>query len=251
MIVASSRALARALARGLNRTRSQRHSRGEPVSRSTDEPLSTPTILRVLTGTLVLQSLALAAQSSWIADPAVERQLAAGQVVVTTVAPVDPARPRGRIRAAVRISASPETIWRVMTDCRQTTQFVPGLKGCRRVDGAADGSWEDIEHEVHYSWLLPPVRYVVHARYDRPHRIDFRRISGDLKEEEGTWLLIESADASATVVEYEVYVDPGFWVPQFLVARSLRKDLPAALTGLKKRVENAARQAHRDEPGSP
>ena len=199
----------------------------------------------------MLQSFALAAQSGWIADPAVERQLAADQVVVTTVAAVDPARPRGQIRAAVRIRASPEAIWSVMTDCRQTTLFVPGLKGCRHVAGAADGSWEDIEHEVHYSWLLPAVRYVVHARYDRPHRIDFRRISGDLKEEEGTWRLIEAADASATVVEYEVYVDPGFWIPQFLVVRSLRKDLPAALAGLKKRAENATAAVHRRDARSP
>jgi len=202
-------------------------------------------------GLALLPGLAQAAPSSWIADPAVQRQLAAGQVVVTTVSAVDPARPRGQIRAAVRIKASPEAIWTVMTDCRQTPQFVPGLKGCRRIDGAPDGSWEDIEHEVRYSWLLPTVRYVIHARYDRPHRIDFRRISGDLKEEEGTWLLIASADASATLLEYEVYVDPGFWVPQFLVARSLRRDLPAALTGLKNRVENGPADRHRGTPRSP
>jgi hypothetical protein len=37
-------------------------------------------------------------------------------------------------------------------------------------------------------------------------------------------------------VQYEVYVDPGFWVPQVLVNRSLRNDLPTALTGLRERV---------------
>jgi coenzyme Q-binding protein COQ10 len=199
----------------------------------------------------LLQPLVLVAQSGWLEDPQVQQRLAHGQVVVSTATAIDPERPRGRVRAAVRIKASPEAIWRVMTDCAQTPSFVPGLKGCRRIDGAADGSWEDIEHEVRYSWLLPTIRYVFRAHYDRPHRIDFRRTSGDLKEEEGTWLLTQTPDASATVVEYEVYVDPGFWIPQVLVSRSLRKDLPAALSGLRDRVEHSAGGAHQGSPTQP
>ena len=199
----------------------------------------------------LLQPLVAAAQSGWLEDPQLKQRLAHGQVVVSTSAAIDPERPRGRVRAAVLIRASPEAIWRVMTDCTQTPSFVPGLKVCRRIDGAADGSWEDIEHEVRYSWLLPTVRYVFRAHYDRPHRIDFQRTSGDLKEEEGTWLLRQTPDASATVVEYEVYVDPGFWIPQVLVSRSLRKDLPAALTGLRDRVEHAATSVNQRTSSTP
>ncbi|MGH8306380.1 MAG: SRPBCC family protein [Steroidobacteraceae bacterium] len=187
----------------------------------------------------LLQPLALAAQSGWVAEPAVQRRLAAGEVVVQAAAGIDPAAPRGGVRAAVRVQASPEAIWSVLTDCSQAPLFVPGLKRCRRIDGAPDGRWEDIELEVRYSWLLPEVRYVSRAQYDRPHRIDFHRLSGDLKQEEGRWLLTQTPDGSATVVEYEVYLDPGFWIPQFLVARSLRKDVPAVLSRLRDRVEGA------------
>ena len=201
-----------------------------------DAPRSSLVLLLLAT----LQPLAVAAQSSWVSDPAVQRQLAAGEAVVATTSAIDPGHPRGRIRAAVRIQASPEAIWAVMTDCQQAPAYVPGLKRCRRIDGAPDGSWQDIEHEVRLSWLLPTVRYVLHCQLDPPRRIDFSRISGDLKEEEGTWLLSPTADGTATVVGYEVYVDPGFWIPQALVVRSLRKDLPAALTGLRHRVESAA-----------
>jgi len=202
--------------------------------------------LNALTASLILllatlEPVTATEQREWVAEPAIQQRLAAGEVVVITNSnAADSAHPRGWVRAAVRIRASPEAIWVVMTDCQQAPAYVPGLKRCRRIDGAPDGSWQDIEHEVRLSWLLPTVRYVFHAQYDRPRRIDFHRISGDLKEEEGTWLLSPTADGTATVVEYEVYVDPGFWIPQALVARSLRKDLPAALTGLRHRVESAA-----------
>ncbi|HYM28666.1 MAG TPA: SRPBCC family protein [Steroidobacteraceae bacterium] len=187
----------------------------------------------------MLQPATPAAPSAWVSDPGVQRRLAAGEVVVQAVSGVDPERPRGTVHAAVRIVAPADTIWKIMTDCQQAEVFVPGLRRCRRIDGAADGSWADIEHEVRYSWMLPTVDYVFRAHYDRPRRIDFRRISGDLKEEEGAWLLMPAPDGSATVVEYEVYLDPGFWIPHFLVTRSLRKDLPAALAGLRQRAEQA------------
>jgi uncharacterized protein YndB with AHSA1/START domain len=178
-----------------------------------------------------------AGQAAWTTEPGIQTRLAAGEVVVQTTTATDPSRPRGWIRAAVRIGAQPEAVWEVMTDCRQAAAFVPGLKRCRRIGGAANGRWEDIEQEVRYSWLLPSVRYVFRAEYDRPHRIDFHRLSGDLKEEEGEWSLTRTADGRSTDVEYELYLDPGFWIPQVLVTRSLRKDLPAALGGLRERVE--------------
>jgi ribosome-associated toxin RatA of RatAB toxin-antitoxin module len=184
----------------------------------------------------LLEPVAAGAQSTWVTDPAIQQRLAAGEVVVATSG-IDPAHPRGRVRAAVRIPAAPDAIWKIVTDCREALAFVPGLRHCRLVEGAADGSWQDVEHEVRYSWLLPTVRYVFHADYDRPHRINFHRISGDLKEEQGTWLFTPTADGVGTVVEYEVYVDPGFWVPQALVAHTLRRDSRAVLAALRECVQ--------------
>lgn len=185
----------------------------------------------------LLIPLAAAAEIRWVADPGVQRRLADREIVVEAATATDPDRPRGRVRAAVLIRARPEAIWAVITDCREALRFVPGLKLCRRVDGAPDGRWVDVEQEIHYSWFLPTVDNVLRADCDRPRRIDFHRVSGDLKEEEGSWLLTPTPDGSATVVEYEMYLEPGFWIPQWLITRTLRKDLPAALAGLRERVE--------------
>ena len=218
----------------------------------TQKTVPAPTYLLCFALALLPAATAMA-ESNWVADPGIQQRLAAGEVVVAA-SPIDPSHPRGRIRAAVRIRESPERIWSIVTDCRRALLFVPGLRECRRIDGAADGSWQDVEHEVRYSWLLPTVRYVFRADYDRPHRIDFHRISGNLKEEEGTWLFTPTADGKGTVVQYEVYVDPGFWIPQALVAPTLRRDSRAVLTALRECVaHDAGEHARRSSPirGSP
>ncbi|MGH8211003.1 MAG: SRPBCC family protein [Steroidobacteraceae bacterium] len=187
--------------------------------------------------TAALLPVVAGGESTWFADHEVQQRLARGEVVVRTALA---GQATGRVYAAVKIKARADTIWRVMTDCEQAPSFVPGLKHCRRVAAAPNGAWEILEHEVKYSGLLPTVHYVFRADYQRPRRIDFRRVSGDLKEQEGTWMLEENSAASATIVEYEVYLDPGFWVPKAIVRHVLRRDLPAVLAALRARVEGIA-----------
>ena len=186
----------------------------------------------------LLASVARAADAGWVANREAQRRLADGEIVVEAATADDPERPRGRVRAAVLIKAEPKAIWAVVTDCREAVRFVPGLSLCRRLDGAPDGRWANIEQEINYSWYLPAVHNVLRVDCDPPRRIDFHRLSGDLKQEEGTWLFTPAPDGSATVVEYEMYLDPGFWIPHWLVNRTLRKDLPGALAGLRERVEH-------------
>jgi uncharacterized protein YndB with AHSA1/START domain len=187
-------------------------------------------------GTLL--PIATWAQGGWLEDQTVQRQLADGQVAVHVAFDGDGSKVL--VNAAVRIKASPEVIWRVLTDCDHAASFIPGVKRCRRVQTAPDGSWEVIEQESKYSWLMPSVTTVVHADYKRPQRIDFRRVSGDLKEEEGTWVLEKEGHTPSDVmiVEYELHVDPGFWVPRVLVRHSLRMELPAALSALRDKAES-------------
>ena len=220
---------------------------------------------------MTILPIATWAQVPWIDEQTVQQQLAAGQVAVQTV--FDGGESRVRVHAAVRINANPEAIWRVLTDCEHASRFIPGVKRCRRLQTAPDGSWDLIEQESKYSWLMPSVRCVVRANYKRPQRIDFKGVRGDLKDWEGYWLLepqgrqgpgaggdpigaaaeettpgpsMELAPTPAqapdavTIVEYDLYVDPGFWIPRILLRHSLRTELPAALTALRARSEDPA-----------
>ncbi len=186
----------------------------------------------------MVMPIATQAEAAWVADQTVQQQLADGKVAVRIEFEGDPSRIR--VQAAVKINASPEAIWTVLTDCDHASSFIPGVKRCRRIESAPDDSWEIIEHEAKFSWFMPAITSVIRTEYKRPDRIDFQRISGDLKYEQGDWVLdpAPSTDDPATIVEYDLHVDPGFWVPRVLLRHSLRSELPAALTALRQRAES-------------
>ena len=189
----------------------------------------------VMTGLVVaLFPLLASAQSAWLEDPAIQQKLAAGEIVVHM-------GPDGQhVFAAVTIRAPAEAVWKVITDCEEAPQFMPGMKTCRRLEAATDGSWENIEREYKYSWLMPAAHDIVRTEYHKPQRIEFQRVSGDFRDQRGAWLLTASADGSATVLEYQFYVDLGFWLPHSLIQRSLRNDLPAAMKAVRARAEGPA-----------
>jgi uncharacterized protein YndB with AHSA1/START domain len=188
-------------------------------------------VLTALLGALL--PVLATAQSPWLEDPAIQARLAAGEIIVHV-------EPDGQhAAAAVSIRAPVEVVWRVITDCERAPQFMPGLKTCRRLETAADGSWENIEREYKYSWLMPAAHDIVRTEYHKPQRIDFQRLSGDFRDEKGAWLLVTTAEGAATQLEYQFYVDLGFWLPHSLIQRSLRSDLPAAMKAVRARAEGA------------
>jgi uncharacterized membrane protein len=171
------------------------------------------------------------AQSPWLEDPAVQEQLAAGEIVVRL-------EPDGQhVAAAVTIRAPVEVVWQVITDCENAHTFMPGMKACRRLESAPDGSWANIEREFKYSWLMPAAHDIVRTEYHKPHRIEFRRLSGDFRDEKGAWLLAGTPDAETTLLEYQFYIDLGFWLPHSLIQHSLRSELPAAMNAVRHRAE--------------
>jgi uncharacterized protein YndB with AHSA1/START domain len=184
------------------------------------------------------------AETAWVQDQTVQQQLADRQVAVRV--DFDDGLSRIHVRAAVRINASPESIWHVLTDCDHAASFIPGVKRCHRLQMAPDDSWVIVEQEAKYSWLMPAVKCVIRADYKRPRRIEFKRISGDLKQEEGDWMLeptktgvSDPTSEQVTTVVYQLYVDPGFWIPRVLLRHSLRSELPAAFSALRARVESS------------
>jgi Polyketide cyclase / dehydrase and lipid transport len=173
----------------------------------------------------------------WLSSRAVQERLASGAVAIRSV--VDGRRASATVEAAIRIHASASTIWPLITQCKFAASLIPGLRRCRMLKSAPDGSWADIEHDIKYSVLVPMVRSVFHADFHPPYRMDFHRIGGSFKYEVGSWTLQPSAEGTTTV-QYRVSLRPGFWVPRFIVQRSLRRQLPQALAALRERAQQMA-----------
>jgi len=167
----------------------------------------------------------------------VQTRLARGGVAIRSV--VDGRHAHATVEAAIRIHAAARAIRPLITRCKYAAWLISGLKRCRVLRTGPRDAWAIIEHEIKYSWLVPTVHSVFRAEYHPPRRMDFHRVAGNLKYEVGSWNLLPSR-GGATTVDYRISLEPGFWVPRFLIRRSLYRKLPAALRALRRHARQIA-----------
>ena len=148
---------------------------------------------------------------------------------------LDAAEQSGSARASVTIHARREIVWSLITNCKEAMSLVPGLVGCEVLESAPDRSWQRIRHVLNYSWYVPSLTYEIRASYAKPSRVAIERVSGDLRVLKGSWTL--QSEGRDTIADYKVYLEPGFWVPRWIVRVALRRDLPKMLRALRSRAE--------------
>lgn len=149
-------------------------------------------------------------------------------------------RPTEEVRAAVQIHASPERVFRTLSDCAEALEFIPHLRHCAVLESAADGSWQVVEQQVDYGWFMPRAYYVFRAEYEPYARITFENVRGDFRENRGVWEFRRTPDGQSTLVTYRARLVPRFLVPHWFMRMTLRRDLPAMMKGLRARAESAA-----------
>jgi Polyketide cyclase / dehydrase and lipid transport len=181
---------------------------------------------------LIIALLCLAARAAPAANLAQE-SAQHGDIEVSVS--LDAAEQTGSASASVRIHASREVVWSLITSCAEALHLVPGLIACDVIETAPDRTWQRIRHVMDYSWYVPKLTYEIRASYDRPSRVSIERISGDLRVLRGSWAL--QSDGEQTVAHYDLDLAPGFWVPQWIVRAALRRDLQKMLRALRTRAE--------------
>ena len=180
--------------------------------------------------------------------PAETQRISEGQVVLR--ANLDSTQRRGTVRAAVRIEAPPEVVFRMLTHCADALEYVPHLEQCRVRDQAADGSWVVVEQVIDFGWYTPSIQWVFRSEVEPNRRITFRQLSGDFKANEGVWEIEPTADGATTLLLYQAYIDPPGFVPNWLARSTFRRELPQMMSGLRKRCE-AQQPRHADAIASP
>jgi uncharacterized membrane protein len=167
--------------------------------------------------------------------PAENKRVSERQVVVR--ANLDSSQRRGTVRAAVRIEAPPEVVFRMMIHCADALEYVPHLRDCKVREKAADESWVLVEQTIDFGWYAPSINWVFRSEVVPNRRISFRQVSGDFKANEGVWEFEPTDDGATTLLLYQAFVDPPGFVPNWLARSTFRRELPQMLTQLRKRCE--------------
>ena len=143
----------------------------------------------------------------------------------------------------IAVNARPDQVWAILTDYHSAPLVFPTVKKCQLL--ADKGSTKVVHHEVRPSGVMKNFAYQLELKEHGHHKLEWRRVSGDFKEVEGFWKLEPTDGGRRTLVTYASYVNGGFWMPQALIKRQFRIDMPAVMTALKSHAEKTVHLASR------
>lgn len=143
--------------------------------------------------------------------PAIERDsLRNGQTVVTGE--------KGKYVAKVLVTASPDAVWRVLTDYANLSKFIPNMTSSKVLESY--GNRKVIEQvdtrQVFIVSIVSRTKLAIEET-DRK-QIDFRLIDGDLSKMEGYWKIepvssIPNRPANQVLITYTVNAQPSDSTP--------------------------------------
>lgn len=135
----------------------------------------------------------------------------------------------------IMVHAPAEEVWRVLTDYPNAHKVFPQMKKCQVVKD--EGSTKLIKHTVAPSGPVGTYTYTVRVKETAPHSLEWTRVSGAFKDVKGYWKLEKLDGGRTTMVTYASFVDGGFLLPQPLIKRQCRMDMPNVMSCLKQEVE--------------
>lgn len=174
-------------------------------------------------------------QSATLPDDNNIRRLKEGEVIVDAV-------DRGSTRyvvAKILINDSPQSVWRVLTNPFEFKRKIsPRMKDVEMLVDASTRSVMRCKVEI-FPPVLPFITYTVESEYKPYEHVYFKRVDGMLKDFKGAWYLSAKDGGSATEVTYQMYIDPGMPVPQWIIRKAIRIELPRTLVALRKRITSS------------
>jgi len=192
-------------------------------------------VLCLLFCLLVLAPDSAIAEAPVVETPdAVQKKLDNGEVVVD----MENIGKTRFVTGRVLIDQPPDKVWPIMVNPFEFQQKIsPRMKTCEVV---VDKLQKSIPKVTMDTFPIPDVTYLVESDYTRTDggaRIDFHRIGGTLKDFKGHWVMNPAHNGKKTELVYSMYLDPGFYVPQWIVRFGVKQELPRTLIALRKRVE--------------
>lgn len=145
-------------------------------------------------------------------------------------------RGRGAVLATAEIDAQPAVVFRTILDCDRAARMTPGVKSCRVISRAPDGT-EIREHTVKWSFFLPTLNSTSRVTLEPDRLIRFTCIGGDIRACDGSWTLEPLDGGTRTRVTYDMWATAPFAVPAGLISGMMRRDVPDSLRALRRECE--------------
>lgn len=141
------------------------------------------------------------------------------------------------------IKAKPDEIWHILTDYNNAHRTFPMMKRCQVIED--HGSTKVMKHIVAPSGLPCTYEYVIELKETDKKSLEWKRISGSFKEVDGFWRLEPVEGGRHTMVTYASYVNGGLFIPQGMIKRQFRSDMPQVMATLTKTAEGNTQIASR------
>jgi ribosome-associated toxin RatA of RatAB toxin-antitoxin module len=168
--------------------------------------------------------------------PSVQRDsLRKGQTVVTGE--------QGKYVARVLVTASPDTVWRVLTDYANLYKFIPNMTSSRILESR--GNRKVIEQVDSRQVFLVSIvsRTKLAIQETERKQIDFRLIDGDLSKMEGYWKMelvssVPRRPPNQVLITYTVNAQPNSSTPADAFYGIFKDALNDTLQAIKKEIKN-------------
>ncbi|MEK7483370.1 MAG: SRPBCC family protein [Planctomycetota bacterium] len=135
------------------------------------------------------------------------------------------------ICAKAQISIEIEWFWRALEDYSHFPKFMPNMQHCR-IEKQEKISADEEHYEVYNELVVSfkKIYYTLQLTHQlSSHTIRWSLLSGNIKSTEGFWQLTE--EGHTTQVTYEVYTDPGMWVPDFIYEQMTSETIRGVIVG--------------------
>lgn len=148
------------------------------------------------------------------------------------------------VTGKVLINHTPDKVWPVMVNPFEFQgKISPRMK---HVEVLKDKQDVSILKVTMNTFPIPDIVYLVESKYERTEgnaRIEFWRVGGQLKDFRGFWEMSPADHGKKTCLTYSMYIDPGFFVPQWIMREAVKGELPRTLIGLRNRVSDVVERS--------
>jgi ribosome-associated toxin RatA of RatAB toxin-antitoxin module len=135
------------------------------------------------------------------------------------------------------VRATPEAVWRILTDYEHMPDFVPDLQSTRVLSRSGGQVLLEQAGTAHLLFFRRAIHLVVQVHEQPPSQIDISLVGGDMRIYQCSWRLVPLPDSGGTRVIYSGRMAPNFYVPGMFGANMLRADIRRMMAAVLARLD--------------